>query len=104
VHKGAVLMNVLSTLDLISVSYGLWDGKEGGETSYLSDPEKFKYIRLQFDGDQLVGANTLGITQNIGALRGLIQSETKLGFWKQRLMDNPLQFMDAYVAVTGRHT
>lgn len=104
VHQGAVLMNVLATLDLISVSYGLWQGKPGGESSYLSDPSNFKYIRLQFADGCLVGANTLGITQNIGALRGLIQSRTKLGIWQQRLMHNPLHFMDAYVAVTGNHS
>jgi len=50
-----------------------------------------------------VGANTLGITQNIGALRGLIQNKSKLGVWKARLMENPLHFMDAYVALTGNH-
>lgn len=102
-YGGAVLMNVLATLGLISVSYGLWEGIEGGDTATLSDPEKYRYIRLQFDDDVLVGANTLGITQNIGSLRGLIQTRRSLGIWKQRLMDNPLDFMDAYVAVSGNH-
>ena len=103
-HKGSVLMNVLATLDLISVSYGLWEGIEGGEHSELVDMENYRYIRLQFDGDKLIGANTLGITQNIGSLRGLIQTDRPLGVWKQRLMENPLNFMDAYVSITGNHT
>lgn len=103
-HQGAVLMNVLATLGLISVSYGLWEGIEGGESSELVDTENFRYIRLQFDGDIIIGANTLGITQNIGAIRGLIQSKTSLGIWKERLMKNPLHFMDAYVSVTGGHS
>ncbi|CAA6804142.1 MAG: Nitrite reductase probable [NAD(P)H] subunit (EC [uncultured Thiotrichaceae bacterium] len=104
IHQGAVLMNVLATLGLISVSYGLWEGVEGGESAELVDTDNFRYIRLQFDGDKIVGANTLGITQNIGAIRGLIQSKTALGVWKERLMENPLNFMDAYVGVTGGHT
>ena len=103
-YGGAVLMNVLATLDLISVSYGLWEGVEGGDTAVLSDPDNYRYIRLQFDGNVLVGANTLGITQNIGSLRGLIQTRRNLGIWKARLMDNPLEFMDAYVAISGNHS
>ena len=97
-------MNILSTLDLISTSYGAWEGVEGGEHSELLDESKYRYIRLQFKDDLLVGANTLGITQNIGALRGLIQSQHKLGVWKERLMENPTHFMDAYVSLTGNHS
>jgi len=96
-------MNVLSTLDLVSTSYGAWEGVAGGESSELIDSDRYRYIRLQFSGDKLIGANTLGITQNIGALRGLIQSESHLGVWKDRLMENPLNFMDAYVSITGNH-
>lgn len=103
-HKGSLQMNILSTLDLISTSYGAWEGVEGGEHTELVDQDKYRYIRLQFKDDQLVGANTLGITQNIGALRGLIQSKSKLGVWKERLMENPQHFMDAYVALTGNHS
>ena len=102
-YKGSLQMNILSTLDLISTSYGAWEGVEGGEFTELVDSDKYRYIRLQFKDDQLVGANTLGITQNIGALRGLIQSRTKLGPWKAQLMENPLHFMDAYVALLGNH-
>lgn len=102
-HKGSLQMNVLSTLDLISTSYGAWEGVDGGESSELIDTDRYRYIRLQFSGDRLVGANTLGVTQNIGALRGLIQSETHLGVWKAHLMENPLHFMDAYVSITGNH-
>ena len=103
-HKGSLQMNILSTLDLISTSYGAWEGVEGGEHTELVDQDKYRYIRLQFKDDLLVGANTLGVTQNIGALRGLIQSKSKLGVWKERLMENPTRFMDAYVALTGNHS
>ncbi len=99
-HQGCINMNVLDTIGLVSVSYGQWQGVEGGDHAALLDRDRFRYINLQFDGDTLVGANTLGITQHIGILRGLIQGQFKLGKWKQRLMDNPMQLMEAYLAAT----
>lgn len=99
-HRGSINMNVLDTMGLVSVSYGLWQGVAGGESAELLDEDNYRYIRLQFDGDQLVGANTLGMTQHIGVLRGLIQGRFHLGEWKDRLLQNPLQVMEAYLAVT----
>lgn len=100
-HIGAVPMNVLDTIGLISASYGMWQGvEEGGETSELLDEEGYRYVNLRFAGERLVGANTLGLTQHIGIVRGLIQGRFKLGEWKARLMENPLQLMEAYLAVT----
>ncbi len=97
-HQGSVLMNVLDTVGLVSVSYGQWEGVEGGECARLIDEAHFRYIQLQFEQDRLVGANTLGMTQHVGVLRGLIQGRVRLGDWKQRLMNNPLQVMEAYLA------
>ncbi len=99
-HQGAVSMNVLDTIGLISASYGLWQGIEGGDSSELLDADGFRYIRLSFQDDRLVGANTLGMTQHIGIIRGLIQGRLKLGKWKDKLMENPLQLMEAYLAAT----
>lgn len=96
-HQGSVNMNVLDTMGLISASFGLWQGVENGDAATLYDPEHYRYINLQFKGDRLVGANTLGMTQHIGALRGLIQNRTRLGKWKAHLMDNPSRFMEAYL-------
>ena len=97
-HQGSVLMNVLDTVGLVSVSYGQWEGVEGGECARLIDEAHFRYIQLQFEQDRLVGANTLGMTQHVGVLRGLIQGRVRLGNWKQHLMNNPLQVMEAYLA------
>ncbi|MYB35409.1 MAG: NAD(P)/FAD-dependent oxidoreductase [Gammaproteobacteria bacterium] len=99
-HQGCINMNVLDTIGLISVSYGQWQGVEGGDHTSLLDRDRFRYINLQFDEDMLIGANTLGITQHIGILRGLIQGQFNLGKWKQRLMDNPMLLMEAYLAAT----
>ena len=99
-HQGSVLMNVLDTIGLISTSYGQWEGVEGGESATLVDTENYRYLQLQFEGDRLIGANTLGMTQHIGVIRGLVQGRFNLGGWKDRLIDNPLLVMEAYLAVT----
>ena len=99
-HHGTVNMNVLDTLGLISCSFGLWMGVEGGDQAELFNPDEFQYINLQFDGDCLVGASTVGKTQHIGVLRGLIESRINLGVWKERLMEDPTAIMEAYVAST----
>ena len=99
-HKGSINMNVLDTLGLVSVSYGLWMGVEGGEHSELYDPEAFRYLNLQFDGERLVGASSIGHTEHVGALRGLIESCIELGDWKQRLMDDPTRIMEAWIGAT----
>ena len=93
-------MNVLDTVGLISCSFGLWMGVEGGESAQLYNAEEYQYINLQFDGDHLVGASSVGKTQHIGVLRGLIESRIHLGVWKQRLMQDPTAIMEAYVGCT----
>ena len=99
-YPGSLAMNVLDTLGLISASYGRWQGVEGGETATALDPDRYHYICLQFEEDRLVGAITLGLTQHVGVLRGLIQARTRLGAWKDRLLADPSRFMDAYLAMT----
>ena len=99
-HRGSMSMNVLDTIGLISTSYGQWQGVDGGDTASLVDEENFRYLQLQFEEDRLVGANTLGLTQHIGVIRGLTQGRFALGKWKNRLMDNPLMIMEAWLAVT----
>lgn len=98
--SGSMGMNVLDALGLICVSYGQWMGVEGGDNCQLLDEDNYRYIQLQFEQDRLVGAITLGVTEHIGVLRGLIQSRVRLGIWKQRLNENPMRFMEAYLACT----
>ena len=99
-YTGSLGMNVLDTLGLISTSYGQWMGVEGGDEAQLLDEDRFRYIKLQFNGDRLIGAITLGMTEHVGVLRGLIQSKVRLGKWKQRLMKDPTRIMEAYLGST----
>jgi NAD(P)H-nitrite reductase large subunit len=97
-HPGNVNMNVLDTVGLISTSFGLWMGVEGGEEAEMSDIENFKYLNLQFKDDVLVGASSLGMTQHVGVLRGLIQTGSHLGDWKEKLLKEPNRISEAYLA------
>ena len=99
-HQGSINMNVLDTLGLISCSFGLWMGVDGGDSVERYNPDDFRYINLQFDDDVLVGASSSGMTQHVGVLRGLIESRIHLREWKQRLMDDPGCLMEAWMART----
>ena len=95
---GTFVFNVLDTMGLISASFGQWQEFPGCSCAQLLDEAGFRYLRLVFDGEQLVGANSIGHTENIGVLRGLIQGRVRLGDWKARLLENPLLLSEAYLA------
>jgi len=100
VHRGNVNMNVLATLGLVSTSFGLWMGLSGGDSAELCDADRFRYINLQFEDDRLVGASSLGLTDHVGVIRGLIQTKVSLGPWKAKLEKDPTRLMEAYIART----
>ncbi len=100
VHRGSINMNVLNTLGLISSSFGLWMGKPGGDSAELLNRDRYRYLNLQFEDDVLVGATSLGLTQHVGVIRGLIQTRTRLGKWKHELMEDPTRLMEAYLGST----
>ncbi len=98
--NGSLNMNVLDTAGLVSCSFGAWDGMEGGESCRVLDEDGFKYLRLEFLDDVVVGALSLGRTDHVGVLRGLIQTRVHLGSWKDKLIANPHLIAEAYVART----
>ena len=98
--RGSLSMNVLNTLGLVSSSFGLWMGTEGGERSVATDEARSRYLRLEFEEDRIVGALALGLTQHVGVLRGLIQTRVRLGSWMSKLRDDPNLVMNAYLECT----
>lgn len=99
-HQGSINMNVLDTLGLVSTSYGSWNGDEGGAGVTLKDAGRYRYLNLQFNDDILVGAQTLGLTEHIGIIRGLIQAQVRLGRWRERLLKDPTRIMEAWIGCT----
>jgi NAD(P)H-nitrite reductase large subunit len=96
--KGVTQINVLDTLGLISASFGDWAGVAGGEHTELTDKQGGRHLSLQFKDDVMVGCNSVGWTEHVGVMRGLVEGQVKLGAWKDRLMQDPTQLMHAYLA------
>jgi NAD(P)H-nitrite reductase large subunit len=97
---GVLAINVLDTLGLISTSFGQWWGEPGEAGVEQVDETAYRYLSLQFKGDILIGATSIGMTQHVGALRGLIQGKLSLGPWKDILLAAPQRFSEAYLART----
>ena len=97
-HEGSLNMNVLDTIGLVSSSFGAWEGVKGGKSTRMGDESGYRYLRLEFDGDRLAGAQAVGFTDHIGIARGLIQTGLRLGRWKDILMKSPERLAEAYVA------
>ena len=96
--KGVTQINVLDTLGLISTSFGDWQGRPGGEHVELTDVAAGRHLSLQFKDDVLVGCNSVGWTEHVGVMRGLVEGQVKLGAWKDILKNDPTKLMDAYLA------
>ncbi|MHB8950833.1 MAG: NAD(P)/FAD-dependent oxidoreductase [Rhodoferax sp.] len=96
--KGVTQINVLDTLGLISTSFGDWQGVAGGEHVELTDKAQGRHLSLQFKDDVLIGCNSVGWTEHVGVMRGLVEGQVKLGAWKDTLMNDPTQLMQAYLA------
>jgi NADPH-dependent 2,4-dienoyl-CoA reductase/sulfur reductase-like enzyme len=96
--KGVTQINVLDTLGLISTSFGDWEGRPGGEHVELTDIKAGRHLSLQFQGEVLVGCNSVGWTEHVGVMRGLVEGQVKLGEWKELLKQDPTKLMEAYLA------
>ncbi len=96
--RGVTQINVLDTLGLISTSFGNWQGVEGGQHAELTDAAAGRHLSLQFQGDVMVGCNSVGWTDHVGVMRGLVEGQVRLGEWKDKLLQDPTQLMAAYLA------
>jgi NAD(P)H-nitrite reductase large subunit len=95
--KGVTQVNVLDTLGLISSSFGEWQGVAGGQHVELTDKAAGRHLSLQFKDDVLVGCNSVGWTQHVGVMRGLVEGQVRLGGWKDVLLQDPTRLMEAYL-------
>jgi len=96
--KGVTQINVLDTLGLISTSFGNWQGVEGGEHAELTDQSAGRHLSLQFKDDLMIGCNSVGWTEHVGVMRGLVEGQVRLGEWKDKLIQDPTKLMEAYLA------
>jgi NAD(P)H-nitrite reductase large subunit len=102
-YAGSLTMNILAAQGLEACSFGLWDGA-GSAISNPGDGIYRKYVWGGDAGDVLVGGVLVGPTlavsgtNDVGMLKGLVQTGTALGPWKAYLEENPLDLRRVFVA------
>ena len=108
-YRGSLLMNIVEVLGLEIASFGSWDDA-GAEVMSSLRPQRPAYRKLLWHGDRITGAMILGpardiwSTNDVGILKGLVQSGVSLGDWKSYLRDNLFDVKRAFIAAgaTGR--
>ncbi|RJF98158.1 NAD(P)/FAD-dependent oxidoreductase [Noviherbaspirillum saxi] len=95
-QRGVRHIDVFDTMGLVSLSFGHWQGIRGGQWVEVADDAHFRYMRLEFSRDILIGCNVVGNTEHANILRGLIQHQVRLGEWKDRLLQDPTLLKQAY--------
>jgi NAD(P)H-nitrite reductase large subunit len=101
-YPGSLLMNVVDVCGLQTVSYGAWNDTTA-EATTISNPNNSIYRKLLWHDDRLVGAiftgqaDDLGMLSDIGMVKGILQTQTGLGPWKQYLTENLFDVRRAYV-------
>ena len=101
-YPGSLSMNVLDNCGLQTFCFGNWNDAEA-ETMTISNPGGYIYRKLLWRADQLVGAvlvgpaNDMGMLTDVGMVKGILQTQTRLGQWKQFLAENPFDIRRAYI-------
>jgi len=102
-YRGSLLMNIVGVLGLDLASFGAWDDPDA-EAAVALRPDRGAYRKLCFTGDRLTGAILIGRSEglwasnDVGMLKGLVQSGVPLDRWKAHLMENPFDLKPAFVA------
>jgi NAD(P)H-nitrite reductase large subunit len=108
-YRGSLLMNILDVCHLDVASFGRWDDP-AAETVVGRRPDRQGYRKLLFHGDRLTGAMIVGraddvwTTNDVGQLKGLVQTGVALGRWRDHLARSPFDVKPAFIAsrTTGR--
>jgi NAD(P)H-nitrite reductase large subunit len=102
-YPGSLLINVLDVAGLHCSSFGLWQD-DGREATILENPHRPIYRKLVWEGDRIVGSIFIGpvedtaMLNDIGMVKGLIQTKATFGAWKDHLKKYPLDIRRPYVA------
>ena len=102
-YDGSLLMNILDVCGLQCASYGNWLDSTAEEMT-IENRDSSIYRKLLWTGDELTGAMFVGRAQDVGMLpdlgmvKGMMQTRTKFGPWKEFLRGNPFDIRRAYIA------
>jgi NAD(P)H-nitrite reductase large subunit len=102
-YRGSLLMNIVEVCHLDVASFGAWDDARAEVITGLR-ADRPNYRKLLWTGDRLTGAIILGpssdiwTTNDVGMLKGLVQTQVTLGRFKEYLRANPFDIKSAYIA------
>jgi len=102
-YRGSVLVNIVEVCHLDVASFGAWDDPKAEAASGVQ-ADRPAYRKLLWRGDRLTGAIILGpssdiwTTNDVGMLKGLVQSGVALGRFKAHLEANPFDVKPAFIA------
>jgi NAD(P)H-nitrite reductase large subunit len=102
-YKGSLIINIVEVCHLDAASFGAWDDTKAEAISGLKR-DRSAYRKLLFTGDRLTGAIIIGrsgdvwTTNDVGMLKGLVQTRVPLGRFKDYLTAHPFDVKTAFVA------
>ena len=102
-YRGSLLANIVEVCHLDVASFGAWDDTKAQAITGLRK-DRPAYRKFLFRGDRMTGAIILGpssdiwTTNDVGMLKGLVQTGVSLGPWKAHLEKNPFDIKPAFIA------
>jgi NAD(P)H-nitrite reductase large subunit len=102
-YRGSLLINIVEVCHLDVASFGAWDDPKAAAVTGLR-ADRPAYRKLLFTGGRLTGAIILGpssdiwTTNDVGMLKGLVQSRASLDGYQAYLAKNPFDVKTAYIA------
>jgi NAD(P)H-nitrite reductase large subunit len=102
-HPGSLLMNIVGVAGLDIASFGSWEDPKA-EAIAAVDEVRHAYRKYLFQGDRMVGAILVSPNaqtwsgNDLGMLKGLVQSGKGLGAWKDWLKKHPFEIRKPYLA------
>lgn len=102
-YSGSLTMNILAAQGLEACSFGRWQG-DGLEVQAIENASGRIYRKYVWEDDKLVGGVLIGPSvavsnvNDVGMLKGLIQTGVELSGWKSYLAENPLDLRRPFIA------
>src|SRR5947199_357771 len=102
-YRGSLIINIVEVCRLDVASFGAWDEAKAEAASGVK-PDRPAYRKLLWRGDRLTGAIILGpssdiwTTNDVGMLKGLVQSGVSLARFKAHLKRNPFDVKPVFIA------
>ena len=108
-YRGSLIINIVEVCHLDVASFGAWDDNRADAVAGLR-ADRPAYRKLLFSGDRLTGAIILGrsgdiwTSNDVGMLKGLVQTGVALGRFKEHLRKHPFDVKLAFIASRTTHT